>query len=158
MITHQLITLLLLLHLLCTWRTVLCSHQRQQQEQAAASVTTATTAKDVVSEVAARGSNGTSDISLLVERMHAAACLDNYMTWLRGAHDTDVTLRLMSSGLESWERYYASDNSNLALISHASRLLTSLIEACSSDCSCSSDNAHCARSRHSGLYDLLTSM
>jgi hypothetical protein len=31
-------------------------------------------------------------------------------------------------------------------------------KACSSDCSCSSDNAHCARSRHSGLYDLLTSM
>jgi hypothetical protein len=105
---------------------VLCS---QQQQQAATSVTTATTAKDVVSDVAARGSNGTNDIALLKERMHAAACLDNFLQWLRGAHDTNVTLRLMSSGLESWERYcYDKDNSKLALVRHLSRLLSALVE------------------------------
>jgi hypothetical protein len=82
----------------------------------------------VVSDVAARGSNGTN-IALLVERMHAAACLDNFLKWLRGAHGTEVTLQLMNSGLESWERYcHDTDNSKLALVRHLSRLLSALVE------------------------------
>jgi hypothetical protein len=108
----------------------LCS-QQQQQQRAAASVTSAAESNDVGNDVALRGSNGTSDIQLLVERMHAAAFLDNYLQWLRDAHGNDVTLQLMSSGLESWERCCAidaTDNSKLALIRHASRLLATLVQ------------------------------
>jgi hypothetical protein len=127
MITHQLITLLLLLPLLCTCRTVLCSQQRQQQQQAAASVTTATAARSVHSDVAVRGSN-TSDIHLLVERMHAAAFLDNYMHWLYDAHGKDVTLQLICSELQRWESLCAADNSKSALVRLASRLLAALVQ------------------------------
>jgi hypothetical protein len=115
---------LLLLHVLCTCLTVLYS----LQQQAAASVTTATTANDLFSDVAVRGSNNASDLPLLTEHMHAAAFADDFMTWLPNARGNDVTLQQVRSDLQRFERYYGTGSNKLPLIRHASRLLTSLVQ------------------------------
>jgi hypothetical protein len=124
MMTHQLIALLLLLHVLGNCLTVLYS---QQQQQAAAGVTTPTTANDADSDVAPRGSNYAS-LSLLTVQMHVAAFADDYMKWLPNAHSNGLTLQQLRNDLQRFERYYGTSSTKLPLVRHASRLLTALVQ------------------------------